>query len=247
MSEISCKGLSIGYEGHVVAENVSLTVERGDYLCIVGENGAGKSTLVKTLLSLIKPLSGEVFFGDGVNKNEIGYVPQRTDAQKDFPASVYEIVLSGCLNRMKDIPFYGREQKERANDNLQLLNAEYLKNRCFSELSGGQQQRVLIARALCAAKRVLLLDEPTAGLDPIVTEELYELIKKLNEKEGMTIIMITHDMSAAAKYANKILYLGKNQFFGDKNEFFASRSDLTLFSAEDIKPSEKTERFREVK
>lgn len=238
MSEIYCNDISIGYEGHVVAKNISLAVDRGDYLCIVGENGAGKSTLVKTLLSLIKPLGGHVFFGDEVKQNEIGYVPQRTDAQKDFPASVYEIVLSGCLNRMGLFPFYKREQKELANAKLKLLNAEHLKNKCFSELSGGQQQRVLIARALCAAKRLLLLDEPTAGLDPIVTEELYELIKKLNEEEGMTIIMITHDMSAAAKYANKILYLGKNQFFGDKNEFFASRADLTLFSAESIKHSE---------
>ena len=219
MVELECKNLTVGYDGKKVAENINFTVESGNYLYIVGENGSGKSTLMKTILGLIKPLGGSVTFGEGVKQTEIGYIPQQTDAQKDFPASVYEIVLSGCLSGCGFRPFYSRKQKETTKHNMQLLGIERLSKRCYRELSGGQQQRVLLARALCAAKKILLLDEPVAGLDPIVTQELYDIIDKLNKEQKMTIIMISHDITAAVKYATHVLTVGSPCFFGNVNEF----------------------------
>ena len=219
MVELECKNLTVGYDGKKVAENINFTVESGNYLYIVGENGSGKSTLMKTILGLIKPLGGSVTFGEDVKQTEIGYIPQQTDAQKDFPASVYEIVLSGCLSGCGFRPFYSRKQKETTKHNMQLLGIERLSKRCYRELSGGQQQRVLLARALCAAKKILLLDEPVAGLDPIVTQELYDIIDKLNKEQKMTIIMISHDITAAVKYATHVLTVGSPCFFGNVNEF----------------------------
>ena len=169
MALITCKDLTLGYENTRVAEHLSFTVPEGAYLCIVGENGSGKSTLMKTLLGLRAPLAGIIAFGDGLRKNEIGYLPQQTPIQRDFPASVQEVVLSGCLSRCGLRPFYTREEKALAAQNMARLGITDLARRCYRELSGGQQQRALLARALCATRKLLLLDEPVAGLDPKVT------------------------------------------------------------------------------
>lgn len=202
-----------------VIENLSFEINSGDYLCIVGENGSGKSTLVKALLSLKKPENGTIEFGDGLKKNEIGYLPQQTSAQKSFPASVSEVVISGCLNSRGFRPFYSLKERKTAAENIEKLGITELKNRSYRELSGGQQQRVLLARALCATKKLLLLDEPVTGLDPIITAEFYELISRIN-KEGITVIMVTHDISAALKYANRVLCMREDRhFFGSLEEF----------------------------
>lgn len=219
MAEISCKNLSLGYDGKAVAENIDFTVNGGDYLCILGENGAGKSTLMKTVLSLQEPLSGEIKYGDGLKTTEIGYIPQRTDAQKDFPASVYEIVLSGCLSGLGFRPFYTKKQKETALENMELLGLSGFSKRCFRELSGGQQQRVLLARALCAAGKILLLDEPVSGLDPKAAFEMYQLLKRINREEKITILMISHDVKAMIPFASHILYMGKKFVYETKDNF----------------------------
>lgn len=219
MVELACENLAVGYDGKKVVDNIDFTVESGDYLYIVGENGAGKSTLMKTILGLVKPIYGRVAFGNDVKQTEIGYVPQQSSAQKDFPASVYEIVLSGCLAKCGFNPFYTKKQKQLAKDNMALLGISNLAKRCYRELSGGQQQRVLIARALCAADKMMLLDEPVAGLDPIVTQELYDVVKELNTTKHMTIIMISHDISAALKNATHILYVGNPCFYASIEDF----------------------------
>lgn len=203
MAILTAKELSVGYEGSSVLSGINFEINAGDYFCIVGENGSGKTTLMKTILGLQTPISGEFNFSDGLLKNEIGYLPQQSDVQRDFPASVFEIVLSGCQNGLGKKFFYSKEQKELALQNIKRMGIAQLKNRCYRELSGGQQQRVLLARALCATKRVLLLDEPVAGLDPQVTAEMYELIKQLND-DGLTIIMISHDIDNITNYATKI-------------------------------------------
>ncbi|MGN0684200.1 MAG: metal ABC transporter ATP-binding protein [Oscillospiraceae bacterium] len=205
-----------------VIENLSFCVNSGDYLCIVGENGSGKSTLVKALLSLKKPVGGSIEFGDGLKQKEIGYLSQQTGAQRDFPASVREVVISGCLNSRGILPFYSRREVKQANDNMERLGISELANRSYRDLSGGQQQRVLLARALCATKKLLLLDEPITGLDPMAAAELYELIDRIN-KSGITVIMVTHDISSALKYAKGILCLRENDwFFGSVEEFMKS-------------------------
>lgn len=231
MSYIKAVNLSVGYDREVVSENINFTVEPGDYLCIVGENGSGKSTLMKTILNLIKPIGGTITVGDGLRKNEIGYLPQQTMVQRDFPASVTEIVLSGCQAGCGLRPFYNREEKELAKENIRRMGIEDLANRCYRELSGGQQQRVLLARALCATKKILLLDEPVSGLDPKVTAEMYELIAKLN-KEGVTIIMISHDITAAVQYASHILHVGDTVYFGTKEEYLNSEEGRFFLSGQ---------------
>ena len=203
MAILTANNLSVGYEGSSVLNGINFEINAGDYFCIVGENGSGKTTLMKTILGLQSPVSGEFSFSDGLQKNEIGYLPQQSDVQRDFPASVFEIVLSGCQNGLGKKFFYSKEQKELALQNIKRMGISNLKKRCYRELSGGQQQRVLLARALCATKRVLLLDEPVAGLDPQVTAEMYELIKQLND-DGLTIIMISHDIDNITNYATKI-------------------------------------------
>lgn len=215
---LKCENVSLGYEGDVVTKNLNFTVNSGDYLCIVGENGSGKSTLIKALLGLRPQLSGNISLCGEVGKNEIGYLPQQTMVQRDFPASVREIVQSGCMSRCGFRPFYNKEEKKLAHDMMHRLEIEPLAKRCYRELSGGQQQRVLLARALCATEKLLLLDEPVSGLDPNVTAEMYKLIEKLN-KDGVTIIMISHDIESAVKYASHILHIGENIFFAEKSQY----------------------------
>lgn len=221
MPYITGSDLSLGYDGKVILSDLNFKIEKGDYLCVVGENGSGKSTFMKTLLGLQPQLGGTITFDDGLKKNEIGYLPQQTVVQKDFPASVEEIVLSGCQGCMGLRPFYRKEEKQLAKENMEKMEVTSLAKRCYRELSGGQQQRVLLARALCATRKLLLLDEPVSGLDPKVTAQMYELIERLNQ-EGMTIIMISHDIAAALKYATHILHVDKKIFFGSKEEYLKS-------------------------
>lgn len=219
MAQITCRDLSIGYDGRAIRNHINFSLHKGDYLCVIGENGSGKSTLMKTLLHLLPPVSGTILLGDGLGSNEIGYLPQQTVIQKDFPASVREIVLSGCQNHCGLRPFYRKEEKRSAEEMMDKLQITHLKNRCYRELSGGQQQRVLLARALCATRKILLLDEPVSGLDPKVTEEMYRLIEQLNRADQITIIMISHDIREAVKYASHVMYLGEDIFYGTKQEY----------------------------
>ena len=223
MAQLSCQNLSLGYEGKEILSGLSVEVNSGDYLCIVGENGSGKSTLMRTVLGLKKPMSGKIVTGDGLSANEIGYLPQQTLVQRDFPASVKEIVISGNQGHCGLRPFYNKQEKELAARNMKKMGIYDLQNRCYRELSGGQQQRVLLARALCATKKMLLLDEPVAGLDPKVTADMYSLIDGLNKEDKITIIMISHDLDAAIKYASHILHIGKDIFFSTKDEYIKSR------------------------
>ena len=219
MTLLRCESLALGYEGRKIAENINLTVEKGQYLCVVGDNGAGKSTLMKTILGLQAPLAGRVVRGDALRQDAIGYLPQQSSAQRDFPASVWEIALSGCLNRLGRRPFYGKTHKKRTEDALKRMGVWGLRGKCYRELSGGQQQRVLLARALCAADALLMLDEPAAGLDPQVTEEFYHLIEGLS-REGMTIVMVSHDLKASLRYASHILHMAKTPlFFGTTEDY----------------------------
>ncbi len=222
MALITVKDASLGYDGRAIAEHLNFTVEAGDYLCIVGENGSGKTTLMKTLLSLKKPLAGEIVMGDDLKPGEIGYLPQQTDVQRDFPASVREVVLSGCLGRMGMRAFYSSEEKRMAEQNMERMGILERAEQCYRELSGGQQQRVLLARALCATQKILLLDEPVAGLDPKVTTDMYRLIQSLNQ-EGITIIMVSHDVAAALQYAKHILHVGNRVFFGTREAYSSSK------------------------
>lgn len=223
MSLISCKNVYLKYENTSVVEDLSFNVEKGDYLCIVGENGSGKSTLVKSVLGLKETASGHLHFGDGLKSKDIGYLPQQTTAQKDFPASVYEVVLSGCIGKKAGRLLFSKSHKKLAEENMKKLDILDLKKKCYRELSGGQQQRVLLARALCSADKLILLDEPVTGLDPVVTVEFYSIIKKLNKEYGITVIMVSHDLFAAVNNASHIIHLRKNgSFFGTVDEYISS-------------------------
>ncbi len=220
MAQLICRDLSLGYDGHAIVEHLNFSVNRGDYLVVVGENGSGKTTLMKALLHLLPPMSGEIVLGDGVTKNRIGYLPQQTPIQRDFPASVEEIVRSGTVGG-KFRPFLSASDKARAAENMERMGISHLARTPYRDLSGGQQQRVLLARALCAADSMLLLDEPTSGLDPRVTEQMYDLIAALH-REGMTVIMISHDIAAAMRDATHVLHVGKTLFFGTRQEYLES-------------------------
>ena len=233
---ISCDNVSLGYEGHAVIRNISFTVENGDYLLVVGENGSGKSTLIKGLLKLLSPLEGSIAFCDELAGGRIGYLSQQSAAKKDFPASVFEIVLSGNLSGMGLRPFYSSKEKRQAEEAMEQLGIKDLSKKCYRELSGGQQRRALLARALVSAAekgggekspekpcRLLVLDEPAAGLDPLVTVEVYDLLKTLNREKGTTIISVSHDIRGAAQYANRVLHIENgNGFFSGINEYLSS-------------------------
>ena len=229
MELLRCSDLSFAAVGETVLRGVSFAVNAGDYLCVVGENGSGKSTLMKGLLGLKEPESGSIEYAGGLKRNEIGYLPQQTALQKDFPASVFEVVLSGRLNSMGRRFFYSKEDKKEAERNLDRMGMLEYKKRCYQELSGGQQQRVLLARALCATSRLLLLDEPVAGLDPVATGEMYNLLKLINLCDGVTVIMVSHDVAAAERYATHILQLGHSQlYFGSVSGYRGSEAERRL-------------------
>ncbi len=220
---LRCRDLALGYEGTRIVENLNFDFMQGAYLFVVGENGSGKSTLIKTLLHLRAPLAGTITADTGLRRGDIGYLPQQNPVQRDFPASVREIVRSGCLAREKHRPFYSKEEKIRAEAAMEKLGIAPLATHCYRELSGGQQQRVLLARALCAAKKLLVLDEPVAGLDPVISAELYALIAQLNMENGLSVVMVSHDIPAAVRYASHILHIGHDQhFFGTTAEYLAS-------------------------
>lgn len=221
MAILTAKELAVGYERQPVLKNINFQIEEGDYFCIVGENGSGKTTLMKTILGLLPPVEGSIEVGQGLMKNQIGYLPQQSDVQRDFPATVYEIVLSGCQNSLKGF-FYSKAQKKMALENIEKMGISHLKNKCYRQLSGGQQQRVLLARALCATTKVLLLDEPVAGLDPNVTKEMYELIGQLNS-HGLTVIMISHDLENVKKYATAIFDVNKLDDIKTSDEIQSSK------------------------
>jgi zinc transport system ATP-binding protein len=207
---ITSQGVSFGYSGNIVVPNLSFTVHRGDYFCIIGENGSGKTTLLKGMLGLISPLQGAIDFSEQIKRTEIGYLGQQDPGKKDFPAGAAEVVRSGLLPSMGLRPFYSRGEKQKAEEQMRRLGIIGLKDHCYRELSGGQQRRVLLARALCAAKKILVLDEPMAGLDTLISAELYKLLKSINQETGITIIMVSHDVEAAKEYASQILNLGKS-------------------------------------
>ena len=210
MALITCEKTCFAYEGRMVVSDLNLEIQKGEYLCIIGENGSGKSTLIKGLLGLISPVRGRIQYGDGLQRSEIGYLPQRTDVQSDFPASVWEVVTSGCRGRF---PFLTADMRRTANRNIELMGISAIRKSSFQELSGGQQQRALLARALCATRSLLLLDEPVAGLDPIVTREMYEVISMLHKERGLTVVMISHDINAALQYADRILHMSHGATF----------------------------------
>ena len=220
MPQIICENASLGYENRPIVKDLSFTVNAGDYLCIVGENGSGKSTLMKTILNLTPPLAGSIRM-EGLKSTEIGYLPQQTQVQRDFPASVQEIVLSGFQGRCGLRPFYTKAEKALASENLERMGMAQFARKCYRDLSGGQQQRVLLARALCATRKCLLLDEPVSGLDPKATAQMYEIIAELH-REGITIIMISHDLNAALDDATHVLHIGEKLFFGTREEYLCS-------------------------
>ena len=221
MPLIDCNNLRMGYEGNVVFDSVTFQVNEGDYLCIVGENGSGKSTLMKVLLGLLNPLSGSISYASGLKRNCIGYLPQQNNIQNDFPSSVYEVVLSGTLNQSR-LPFYTAKQKKTALENMERIGISNLRSKSFQELSGGQKQRVLLARALCATTSLLILDEPLTGLDPLASQDFYDLVSRLN-RGGITVIMVSHDITSAVNHANHILHLGDGDyFFGTTHEYMHS-------------------------
>lgn len=220
MISLKCEKLFVGYDGKTVAGPFDFEIGSGDYLCVVGDNGSGKTTFMKTLLGLLPPVSGKIIFGNGREHTGVGYLPQQTSVQRDFPATAKEIVLSGCAGKM----FLSKADKRKAEFNMNRTGVLSLQNKCYRELSGGQQQRVLLARALCAANDIILLDEPVSGLDPMASKEMYKIIKELNHS-GMTVIMISHDMPSVAENASSILHVGDTVFFGSKDEYYRSFSE----------------------
>jgi zinc transport system ATP-binding protein len=231
---VACQNLSFGYDGHIVVRSLNFSVQAGDFLLVAGENGSGKSTLIKGLLRLINPMEGTIRFCPDFEQSQTGYLSQQTAAKQDFPAGVFEIVLSGNLGKKRLLPFYRQAEKRTAEEKLRLLGIENLKHKCFRELSGGQQRRVLLARSLCAAEKLLVLDEPFAGLDPLISAELYRLLEKINRETGMTIIMVSHEIEAANS-ATKVLHLQKQQlFFGSMEDYRQSETGKNFWENRDV-------------
>ena len=243
MAQLRCENISVGYEDGIVVSDVSFELNRGDYVCIVGENGAGKSSLLKGILGLAKIQGGKLEYGDGMSRAEVGYLPQQKDYQKNFPATVKEVVMSGFLNKMGLRPYYNRAEKAKAMEILSDFGmADYVRA-SFGSLSGGQKQRVLLARAMCATDKLLLLDEPTTGLDPVATEELYELLKRLNREKKTTILMVSHDLNKAVSDAGLILHVNKRSgcgYFGPADKYLDSEA-ARHFLGLDYKNSEETD------
>ena len=230
---ITCSHVDFGYENHDAVIDLNMEVCPGDYLCIVGENGSGKSTLIKGLLGLLKPTGGSLKIDEDLRRTGIGYLPQQTAAQRDFPASVREVVLSGCLSRRGGRPFYSREEKQLAAENMRRLGIEDLGRRCYRELSGGQQRGVLIARALCATRQMLILDEPVTGLDPSAIQDFYHLVRQLNREEHVTILMVTHDVGNVLQEAGKVLHLKQRVlFYGTAEDYRASEAGRLFLGGE---------------
>lgn len=228
MELLNVKNLRLGYDGKTVIKDLSFTVSEGDYLCVVGENGSGKSTLIKGLLGLVAKYDGEISYVDALQRNHIGYLSQQAKYSKDVPASVKEVVLSGFLNRKAFRFTYSRKEKSEALSVMDKVGIKDLSSRSFASLSGGQQQRVLLARALCAAKKLILLDEPTSALDPLVTQEFYSIVRDLN-KEGIAVIMVSHDVNTAVRNSSHILHLGGDSyFFGTTHEYMHSEMGKKL-------------------
>ena len=220
MALITMRDVTIAFEGLVAIRDANLSIFKGDYLVIVGENGSGKSTLMRAILGLVRPQSGRVIYGDGLRRNQIGYLPQQTAAQRDFPASVEEVVLSGCINRMGNRLFFGARQRALAEEKMRILDIGHLRGQSYRTLSGGQQQRVLLARALCATDSILLLDEPMTGLDPDATDELYAILRTLNRQHGVTVVMVSHDLQGALRDAGKVLVMNRGvDFCGGIEEY----------------------------
>lgn len=243
MAQLRCENISVGYEDGIVVSDVSFELNRGDYVCIVGENGAGKSSLLKGILGLARIQGGKLEYGDGMSRANVGYLPQQKDYQKNFPATVKEVVMSGFLNKMGLRPYYNRAEKAKAMEILSDFGmADYVKA-SFGSLSGGQKQRVLLARAMCATDKLLLLDEPTTGLDPVATEELYELLKRLNREKKTTILMVSHDLNKAVSDAGLILHVNKRSgcgYFGPADKYLDSEA-ARHFLGLDYKNSEETD------
>ena len=242
MAQLRCENISVGYEDGIVVSDVSFELNRGDYVCIVGENGAGKSSLLKGILGLARIQGGKIEYGDGMSRADVGYLPQQKDYQKNFPATVKEVVMSGFLNKMGLRPYYNRAEKVKAMEILSDFGmADYVRA-SFGSLSGGQKQRVLLARAMCATDKLLLLDEPTTGLDPVATEELYELLKRLNREKKTTILMVSHDLNKAVSDAGLILHVNKRSgcgYFGPADKYLDSEA-ARHFLGLDYKNSEET-------
>lgn len=227
---IYCEHVDFGYENYDAVQDLSMEIMPGDYLCIVGSNGSGKSTLIKGILGLIKPTQGSLFLDEELRRGGIGYLPQQTAAQKDFPATVQEVVLSGFLSRMGMRPYYTKSERYEAFANMEKLGIRSICGYCYRELSGGQQQRVLIARALCATRQMLILDEPVTGLDPAAIQEFYHILKRLNEQDRVTILMVSHDIQNVLHYANKILHLQKEVlYYGPVDGYETSRAGRMFF------------------
>ncbi|MBR2699910.1 MAG: metal ABC transporter ATP-binding protein [Clostridia bacterium] len=223
MALIQLRDVTIAFEGTVAVNRVSLSVGKGDYLVVLGENGSGKSTLMRAMLGLVKPRSGSIVYGDGLMKNQIGYLPQQTAAQRDFPASVEEVVLSGCVNRMGTRFFFNKADRAKAEANMALLDVTKFRKKSYRTLSGGQQQRVLLARALCATDGMLLLDEPVTGLDPEATRELYDVIRDLNVRHGVAVVMVSHDVRGALRDAKHVAVMDTGMDFNGTVEEYAAQ------------------------